>query len=298
MELAVGQLINGLSLGSILLLLAFGLNVTFGMMGVINFAHGEFMMMGAYATYLFQLLTIKRLGDASYFLSIPVAFAVVAGFGLVVERTMIRRLYGNAFGSILATWGLSLIIMQLLRVCFGYNNVQIVSPGIFSTGIPLSESLQIPLARLFIFLLSAAVVTAMCALLYNTRVGKSMQAVMQNRDMAGCLGIDTQKIDALTFSLGSGIAGVAGAAITLLGAVGPEAGQNYIVDCFMVVCLGGIGGVGGTVAGAVVMGLANPYIEYLTSASMGKVLLFALIIAFLHFRPAGLIPRRTRALEG
>jgi len=172
MELAAAQLINGLSLGSILLLLAFGLNVTFGMMGIINFAHGEFMMLGAYTTYLFQVWTIKALGDAAYFLSIPLAFVMVAGFGLVVERTMIRRLYGNAYGSILVTWGLSLIIMQLLRVCFGHNNVQIVSPRIFSTGLALSATLQIPLARLFIFLLSVTVVAAMCVLLYRTRIGR------------------------------------------------------------------------------------------------------------------------------
>lgn len=296
MEIAVGQLINGLSLGSILLLMALGLNITFGMMGIINFAHGEFMMLGAYTTYVFQTASFSVLGDSAFFLSIPVAFAVVAGFGFSMEKLMIRRLYNNAFGSILATWGLSLILMQVYRVVFGYNNVQIISPQILSGGINLG-SIQIPGARLFIFLLSLGVVVVFYLIMYRTTRGRHMQAVMQNRSMAGCMGINTSKIDSFTFTIGSGIAGVAGAAITLLGAVGPEAGQSYIVDCFMVVCLGGIGGVAGTVAGAGVMGIANPFIEYVTSASMGKVLLFGLIIVFLHFRPFGLIPRRTRALE-
>lgn len=296
MEIAVGQLINGLSLGSILLLMALGLNITFGMMGIINFAHGEFMMLGAYTTYVFQTASFSVLGDSAFFISIPVAFAVVAGFGFSMEKLMIRRLYNNAFGSILATWGLSLILMQVYRVVFGYNNVQIISPQILSGGINLG-SIQIPGARLFIFLLSLGVVVVFYLIMYRTTRGRHMQAVMQNRSMAGCMGINTSKIDSFTFTIGSGIAGVAGAAITLLGAVGPEAGQSYIVDCFMVVCLGGIGGVAGTVAGAGVMGIANPFIEYVTSASMGKVLLFGLIIVFLHFRPFGLIPRRTRALE-
>lgn len=266
-------------------------------MGIINFAHGEFMMLGAYTTYTFQQLSLPFLGDFAYFLSIPLAFLVVALFGFATERIMIRHLYGNAYGGILATWGLSLILMQAMRLIFGYNNVQITSPSILAGGLSLSGNLQIPFSRLFIFVLCLGVLLIMFFLMYRTRTGRQMQAVMQNRSMASCMGVNTGKIDTLTFALGSGIAGVAGVAITLLGAVGPEAGQNYIVDCFMVVCLGGLGGVGGTVAGAFVMGIANPYIEYFTSASMGKVLLFALIIVFLHFRPAGLIPRKSRALE-
>lgn len=297
MEVFAGQLINGLSLGSIFLLLALGLNITFGLMGVINFAHGEFMMLGAYTTYLFQRTMISILGDAAFFLSIPLSFVLVGLFGLVVEKLLIRHLYRNAFGSILVTWGLSLVLMQGMRLFFGHSNVQVISPSIFSTGISLWGTVQIPMARLFIFLLSAIVLIGMLLVMFGTRFGRLMQSVMQNRAMASCLGVNTSKIDTGTFALGSAIAGVAGSAITLLGAVGPEAGQNYIVDCFMVVCLGGIGGLGGTIVGAFVMGIANPFIEYLTSASMGKVLLFTLVILFLHFKPAGLIPRKTRALE-
>ena len=297
MDIFAGQLINGLSLSSIFLLLALGLNITFGLMGIINFAHGEFMMIGAYATYAFQKMTLHFLGDLAYFLSIPIAFLTVGIVGFVTERTMVRHLYKNAYGSILATWGLSLVLMQALRLIFGHSNVQIISPALFSQAIPLWGNVQVPVSRLFIFILCLAVMGAIFFLMFKTRFGRLMQAVMQNRPIAACMGINTAKIDTLTFALGSGVAGIAGSAITLLGAVGPEAGQNYIVDCFMVVCLGGIGGVGGTVAGALVMGIANPFIEYATSASMGKVLLFALIIIFLHFKPAGLVPRKTRALE-
>lgn len=297
MEVVVSQLINGLSLGSILLLLAMGLNITFGLMGVINFAHGEFMMLGAYVTYAFQKAAYPAIGDLAYFLSIPLSFAVVAAIGFATEKLMVSRLYKNPYGSILATWGLSLVIMQALRVVFGHNNVQIISPKALSGGLSLGAGLQIPYSRFFIFCLALAVLGLTILLMYRTRFGRLMQAVMQNRPMASCMGIDTSRIDSLSFALGSGIAGIAGTAITLLGAVGPEAGQNYTVDCFMVVCLGGLGGLGGTIAGAFVMGIANPFIEYVTSASMGKVLLYALIIAFLHFKPAGLVPRKTRSLE-
>lgn len=298
MEVFAGQLINGLSLGSIFLLLALGLNITFGLMGIINFAHGEFMMIGAYTTFAFQRMALPVMGDMAYFASIPIAFLVVGGFGLLVERTMIRHLYRNAYGSILATWGLSLIIMQGLRVIFGHTNVGIRTPRVLAQAIPLWGRVQIPAPRLFIFLLCAGVVAGIFILMYRTRFGRLVQAVMQNRSMAAAMGINTARIDTFTFALGAGIGGVAGTAITLMRAVGPEAGQSYIVDSFMVVCLGGIGGIAGTIAGAFVMGLANPFIEYYTSTSMGKVLLFALIIAFLHFRPAGLVPRKTRALEG
>lgn len=297
MEVFASQVINGLSLGSIYLLIALGLNITFGMMGVINFAHGEFLMVGAYSTYLMQTLILPANRDLAFFLAIPVAFGVAGVLGWATERLLVRHLYGNPFEGILATWGLSLILQQAARNIFGAPNVEVTTPSILQGGLQLFDKVQIPVARLFIFVVSGLALAAMAWFIYRTRQGRQIQAVMQSRPMAGAMGIHTKRIDTLTFFLGSGLAGVAGSMVTLLGSIGSSTGQNYIVDSFLVVVLGGVGSLGGTVAGSAMMGFAGPFLEYFTNASMGKVILFILIILFLTYRSEGLIPRKTRALD-
>jgi urea transport system permease protein len=296
-DVLVSLLINGFSLFSIYLLIALGLNITFGMMGVINFAHGEFLMLGAYTTYFLQQILQSTLGDFTYFLSIPLAFVVCATLGLGLEALLIRRLYGNPFASILTTWGVSLILQQLVRDIFGPSNVDVVTPHIFSGGFALSPSLTLPWARLFLFAIAMVTLAILGYVLYRTRAGRQVQAVLQNRSMAGCLGIPTKRMDAMTFAFGTGIAGVAGTAVELLGSIGPSTGQHYIVDSFLVVVLGGVGSLGGTVAGALLMGFASPALEYFTNSSMGKVLLFIGIIIFLLKKPNGLITRQSRVLD-
>ena len=297
MEVYFSQLINGLSLGSIFLLIALGLNITFGMMGVINFAHGEFLMVGAYTTYLMQKVILPGAPDLAFFLAIPAAFAVAAMLGWGTERALVRHLYGNPFGGILATWGLSLILQQAARNIFGAPNVEVITPAVLHGGVPLFGSFTVPVARLFIFVIAGLALAAMGWFVYRTRLGRQIQAVMQSRPMAGALGINTKRIDTLTFAVGSGLAGVAGTMVTLLGSIGSSTGQNYIVDSFLVVVLGGVGSLAGTVAGSVMMGFFSPFLEYFTTASMGKVLLFIVIILFLTFRSEGLVPRKTRALD-
>ncbi|MDR3199848.1 MAG: urea ABC transporter permease subunit UrtB [Spirochaetales bacterium] len=295
MEVFVTQLINGLSLASIYLLIALGLNITFGMMGITNFAHGEFLMLGAYSSHILQSLLPAMPGGA-YFLSIPLAFAVAGFAGWIAERLLIRRLYGNPYGSILATWGLSLMLQEFARNVFGASNVDVMTPELLKGGI-MAFGIQIPYARVFIFCVAFAILAGMAWLLNRSRTGRQIQAVMQLRPMAGCMGINTRRIDTLTFVFGSGLAGVAGSMVALLGSIGPSTGQNYIVDSFLVVVLGGVGSLAGTLSGALMMGFASPYLEYFTSASIGKVLLFVLIIFFLNNRPEGMIPRRTRSLD-
>lgn len=297
METIVLQLVTGLSLASVFLLVALGLNITFGMMGVINFAHGEFLMVGAYTTYFIQKTLLPILGDGAFFIAIPAAFLVAGLLGLLTEKSLIRHLYTNPFGGILATWGLSLVLQQAARNIFGAANVDVVTPGILSGGWALTEGIQIPTTRIFIFLIALGVLGGMAWFIYKTALGRQIQAVMQHRPMAGAMGINTARVDTLTFTLGSGIAGVAGVLVTLLGSIGSATGQNYIMDSFLVVVLGGVGSLAGTVAGAALMGFASPFLEYFTNASMGKVILFILIIFFLHSRSEGMIPRKTRALD-
>jgi urea transport system permease protein len=295
MEIFASQLVNGLSLASIFLLVALGLNITFGMMGITNFAHGEFLMIGAYTSNILQVLVPDH-SDIAYFVSIPAAFATAGLAGWISEKLLIRQLYGNPYGSILATWGLSLILQQLARNLFGASNVDVSTPALLKGGF-LIGSLQIPYARLFIFMVALAALGGMAFLIYKTRLGRQMQAVMQLRPMASCMGINTRRIDTLTFVLGSGLAGIAGSMVALLGSIGPSTGQNYIIDSFLVVVLGGVGSLSGTLVGALMMGFASPFLEYFTNASMGKVILFALIILFLNRRPEGLVVRRSRNLD-
>ena len=297
MEVYVSQMINGLSLGSIFLLIALGLNITFGMMGVINFAHGEFLMVGAYTTFLMQSVILPANHDLAFFIAIPVAFCVSGVLGWVTERLLIRHLYGNPFEGILATWGLSLILQQAARNIFGAPNVEVSTPAFLQGGLVIFDKVEVPAARLFIFVVACLALAGMAWFIYRTRQGRQIQAVMQSRPMAGAMGINTKRIDTMTFFLGSGLAGVAGSMVTLLGSIGSSTGQNYIVDSFLVVVLGGVGSLAGTVVGSAMMGFASPFLEYFTNASMGKVLLFIFIILFLTYRSEGLIPRKTRALD-
>jgi urea transport system permease protein len=295
------QLFNGVSAGSILLLIALGLAVTFGLMNVINMAHGELMMAGAYAAYVTQNL-FKDYMPASWFdsyfiLALFVSFAVSAAIGLLLETVLIRFLYGRPLDSLLATWGVGMMLQQLARSIFGAPNVAVASPSWLDGGLQVAGSVYLPYKRLFIIALVAAVLAGMYLYIYRSAAGRRMRAVMQNRDMAACLGISTRRVDALTFALGSGIAGVAGCALTLMGPIGPALGTYYIVDAFMVVVLGGIGKLSGTFAGALGIGLTNTFFEAWTNASLGKVLVFACVVAFLQWKPMGLVAMRTRSLD-
>lgn len=295
------QVFNGISIGSILLLIALGLAITFGLMKVINMAHGEFIMVGAYVAYVTQLIFMNYLDKSLfgfYFVAaIPAAFAVAWLIGLLLERGLIRFLYGRPLDSLLATWGLSLIMQQLARSIFGAPNVDVTSPKWLDGGLKVTEGLQLPYKRLFIIVFVALCIIGMYFYIYRSASGKQMRAVMQNRDMAACLGIPTRKVDAYTFALGSGLAGMAGVALTLLGSIGPSIGTYYIVDAFMVVVLGGVGRLIGTIIGALGIGSANTALEFGTTASLGKVLVFALVILFLQWRPQGLFTIKTRILD-
>ncbi|ARK32772.1 High-affinity branched-chain amino acid transport system permease protein LivH [Halalkalibacter krulwichiae] len=300
MEGMIVQGFNGISLGSILLLIALGLAITFGLMKVINMAHGELIMIGAYATYVIQLLFKNHL-PPEYFnwyflLAIPFAFIVAALIGMLLEYTVIRHLYGRPLDSLLATFGVGLILQQTARSIFGAPNVGVEAPPFLRGGVEVM-SVMLPYTRLFIIALVIVCFLSLFVYLYRTNGGRRIRAVMQNRDMATCLGISSRKVDSLTFAIGAGFAGIAGSALTLIGPIGPTIGQNYIIDAFMVVVVGGVGMLTGTVIGAMGIGLFNTVFEFWTNASMGKVLVFALIILFLQWRPEGLFSLRTRSLD-
>ncbi|MDQ1912068.1 urea ABC transporter permease subunit UrtB [Paenibacillus sp. GD4] len=301
MSLLILQLFNGVSLSSILLLIALGLAITFGLMNVINMAHGEFIMIGAYMAYTIQLLFQKLLPSGVfglYFvLSLGVAFAVAFLVGWLLEVSLIRYLYGRPMDSLLATWGVSLVLQQLARTIFGAPNVAVKAPAWLEGGLAITADLTLPYKRLFIIALVAVCITVIYLYLYHTRGGRNMRAVMQNRSMASSLGISTRRVDAVGFAFGSGMAGIAGCALTLLGPIGPSIGTYYIVDAFMVVVLGGIGKLIGTAAGALGIGVLGTAFEYTTSATLGKVIVFTLIIAFLQWKPAGLVTMKSRALD-
>lgn len=376
-------LFNGISIGSVLLLSALGLAIVFGLMGVINMAHGELMMLGAYTTFLVQN-GFRSLGEgwfeAYIFAALPLAFLVAALAGIVLERSVIRYLYGRPLETLLATWGVSLILQQFVRsvnwlmvVClglfcllffgglwllrrranftrqklatavllplsialsavvgtvlaqtyrlavtqpwFGAQNVDVTAPAWLRGGLPIG-SYQLSYVRIFILILTALCVAGVYFFLQKTPWGLRIRAVTQNRSMSACLGIPTQKVDALTFALGSGLAGIAGCAVSLLGSVGPNTGQNYIVNTFMVVVVGGVGKLVGTIVGAMAIGIADyligsatlaavfaplkPVADFFTTfgtTSMAKVLVFALIVTFLQFRPGGLFPQKGRTVD-
>jgi len=297
MEAILSQLFNGLSLSSILLLVALGLSITFGIMGLINFAHGEFLMIGAYVAYVMQKFIFGGHAGLSFLAALPAAFVLASMIGLIVERVLVRFLYGRPYESILATWGLSLIMQQGARNIFGANNVDVSAPQWLQGGVRLLAGFQLPYSRIFILSLAVAAIIGMYFYVNHSVSGRRMRAVMQNRGMSACMGVNTRKVDSLTFAIGSGIAGVAGCAVSLLGSIGPSTGQNYIVDAFMVVVLGGVGNLAGTIAGALMIGLTNPLFEYVTTSSMGKVIVFTLVIVFLQYKPSGLFSLKTRALD-
>lgn len=301
MESVLLQIFNGVSLSSILLLTALGLMITFGLMKIINMAHGEFLMIGAYTTYCVQNFFLnflpKAAFDVYYIVALPMSFIVSAAIGLGLERLLIRRLYGRPMDSLLVTFGVSLILQQLARNLFGTANVNVTSPSWLDGTLVITDTLQLPVKRLFILGMAAAVCVGMYFLLYRSNAGRKVRAVMQNRPMAACLGIRTKMIDAVTFAIGSGIAGLAGCALTLLGSIGPTLGANYIVDSFMTVVVGGVGTLLGTTCGAGFMGVGNTIFEFLSDASMGKVLVLVAVIVFLQFRPRGMFAASTRSLE-
>ena len=292
---------RGLSLSSILLLMALGLAIVFGLMGVINMAHGELMMIGAYSTFVVQQVFIasfpQHAFDYYFLVALPVAFVVAGLFGLAIERGVIRFLYGRPLETLLVTWGLGLILQQAVRQTFGAANVDIASPSWLSGGEQIMVGVFLPYNRLFIIGLTIVCVIATYLFLFRTNTGLKIRAVTQNRDMSACLGIRTGQINALTFALGAGVAGLAGAALSQVGNVGPDLGQNYIVDSFMVVVTGGVGKLSGTVAAALGIGGLNKFLEPVFGAVYGKVLILGLVILFLQWRPSGFFPAKGRGLE-
>lgn len=373
---------NGISIGAVLLIAALGLAIVFGLMGVINMAHGELMMLGAYSTFFVQnIFKATPLSDIYIFFALPVAFLVAAAVGLLLERGVIRYLYGRPLETLLATWGVSLILQQFVRsvswvlvigiavFCilffgawwiisrredfdrirkwffaivlplsgaislvtgailsqtfklavtkpwFGAQNVDVTAPSWLRGGLPIGN-FQLPYARLFIIVLTVICILGIYQFLQRSAWGLRIRAVTQNRSMSACLGIPTQKVDALTFALGSGLAGVAGCAVSLLGSVGPNTGQNYIVDTFMVVVVGGVGKLVGSIVAAMAIGTINyiigsgtiasllppdnivrSFFDFFANTSMAKVMVFALIIAFLQVRPAGIFPQKGRTVD-
>ncbi|SDE32349.1 urea ABC transporter permease subunit UrtB [Sporomusa acidovorans] len=299
MDTYIIQIFNGISVSSIFILAALGLGITFGLMKVINMAHGEFIMIGAYVTFLLHNLFAAQLPaffDTYFFFAIPAAFIVAGMMGLILEQTVIKHLYGRPLDSMLATWGVSLILQQLARSIFGAPNVDVRSPAWLNGGL-IIQGLQFPYKRLFIIGLVIVCLAGIFWLLFKTTTGRRIRAVMQNRDMAAGLGINARKIDAYTFAIGSGFAGVAGCALSLIGSIGPTLGTAYIVDTFMVVVLGGVGTLWGIVAGGLVIGTANTTFEFFTNTSWGKVLVFLLVILFLQWKPKGLFTIHSRSLD-
>ncbi len=296
----LGQAFTGLSLGSILLLAALGLAITYGLLGVINMAHGEMLMLGAYSTYLVQMLMQQFTPQLLAFyplVALPVAFAVTGGIGMLLERTVIRHLYGRPLETLLATWGISLVLIQGVRMLFGAQNVEVANPDWLSGGIQLLPNLVLPWNRIVVILFVLAVL-ALCWLLLNkTRLGMNIRAVTQNRAMAACCGVPTGRVDMLAFGLGSGIAGLGGVALSQLGNVGPELGQGYIIDSFLVVVLGGVGQLAGTVAAAFGLGIVNKILEPEIGAVLGKILILALIVLFIQKRPQGLFAVKGRVID-
>lgn len=298
MDVILSQLFNGLSYGSILLLVAVGLAFSFGLMNVINMAHGEFIMVGAYTAYVLERLFTSVLGavgvDVYFLAAIPVAFVVAGVMGMLLERTLIRRLYGRPLDTLLATWGVSLLLQQGARTLFGAQNVQVTVPSWLRGGMEVTGTFAMPFSRLFILVLVTVCVTGLYMYIGKTSAGRRMRAVMQNREVANALGVDAPRVDMMTFGLASGLAGVAGCALALLGSVGPTLGTKWIVDAFLVVILGGIGQLVGTIVAALSIGWSNVILEYVSTASLAKVLVFLIVIAFLQFRPAGIVSRRGR----
>jgi urea transport system permease protein len=289
----------GISLGSVLLLAAIGLAITFGVMGVINMAHGEMVMIGAYTTFVVQEVirtSYPGLFDYSLLIAVPLAFLVAGAIGVAIERGIIRFLYGRPLETLLATWGLSLVLQQAVRTMFGPTNREVGNPSWMSGAFELGQ-ITITYNRLWILCFTLAVFAILLAMLRYTALGLEMRAVTQNRRMAASMGIATSRVDALTFGLGSGIAGIAGVALSQIDNVSPNLGQSYIIDSFMVVVFGGVGNLWGTLVGAFTLGIANKFLEPVAGAVLGKIAILVLIILFIQKRPRGLFALKGRAVE-
>ncbi|MDO9144993.1 urea ABC transporter permease subunit UrtB [Rhodoferax sp.] len=296
----LGAVFSGISLGSILLLVALGLAITYGLMGVINMAHGELMMIGAYATYVVQGLFQRYLpGAFDWYLlaAVPVAFMASALMGVLLERSVIRFLYGRPLETLLATWGISLMLMQLVRTIFGAQNVGVENPSWMSGGVQVLGNLSLPYNRLVIIAFALFVLGAVAWLIGKTRLGLFVRGVTQNRPIASCMGVNTARIDTYAFALGSGIAGLAGCALSQVGNVGPDLGQGYIVDAFMVVVLGGVGQLAGTVYAALGLGVLNKFLEGWAGAVLAKIAVLVFIIIFIQKRPQGIFAMKGRSAE-
>ena len=296
----LGQAFTGLSLGSVLLLAALGLAITYGLLGVINMAHGEMLMLGAYSTWMVQTLFQRFAPEWLAFyplLALPVAFFVTAAIGMVLERTIIRHLYGRPLETLLATWGISLMLIQLVRVLFGAQNLEVANPPWLSGGLQVLPNLVLPYNRLAVIVFVFAVLFLTWLLLNKTRLGMNVRAVTQNRAMADCCGVPTGRVDMLAFGLGSGIAGLGGVALSQLGNVGPELGQGYIIDSFLVVVTGGVGQLAGTVVAAFGLGILNKVLEPQIGAVLGKILILVLIVLFIQKRPQGLFAFKGRVTD-
>jgi urea transport system permease protein len=297
MTVILGQTFTGISIGAVLLLIALGLSLTFGQMNVINMAHGEFIMAGAYTTYVLQ----KSISSAgvSLLVALPVAFLVSGAFGALLEWLLIRRLYLRPLDTLLVTWGVSLMLQQLARDIFGAPNVQTRAPDWLTGNITViggDDPLTFANSRLFILGLAVAAVVALSLTLRLTPLGRRIRAVVQNRDLAEVSGISTSRVDRTAFFIGSGLAGIAGVALTLVGPIGPTMGTNVIIDAFLVIVVGGIGQLKGSVIVAFALGALQSVLEYSTTVSVAKVLVLVAIVAFLQWRPQGLYTLRTRSL--
>jgi len=293
---ALETLFFGLSLGSVLVLAAIGLSITFGVMGVINMAHGEMMMLGAYTTYVVQLAMPNHIG-LSVVVAVPAAFLVAGAAGVLIERTIIRFLYGRPLETLLATFGISLVLQQVVRSIFTALNRSVSTPTWMSGSLQINEVLAITYNRLYIVIFTLVVFAILLAVLKRTRLGLNIRAVSQNRAMARVMGIRGEWVDAMTFGLGSGIAGIAGVALSQLTNVGPNLGQAYIIDSFMVVVFGGVGNLWGTLIGGMSMGIVNKLLEPYAGAVLAKIVVLVALILFIQVRPRGLFPQTGRAAE-
>lgn len=296
----IQNLFSGLSLGSILILISLGLSIVYGLAGIINMAHGEFLMIGAYATYSVELIFRNVLhvqsNDWFYIAALPISFVVAGLAGLLLERLVIRRLYARPLESLLATWGISLILIQAARTLFG-DLTAVKLPDMLAGGWQVMPHLVLPYNRLFIILLTIIIVIVLYMILFRTRLGMQIRAVTQNRQMSACLGIDTRRIDAITFFIGSGLAGLAGCAMTLIGNVVPDMGQTYIVDSFLVVVTGGVGKLAGTIWAGLGIGIFSKISEAFFEAVYGKVFILLGIMMYMQFKPKGLFPDKGRLAE-
>jgi len=291
---------TGISLGSVLLLVALGLAITYGLMGVINMAHGELMMIGAYTTYVVQNLFrtyLPGVFDAYVLAAIPAAFIVSAGVGAILERGVIRFLYGRPLETLLATWGISLVLQQAVRSTFGAQNVPVENPNWLSGGVEIMSNLVLPFNRIAIIAFAFLVLGGVALLIAKTRFGLFIRGVTQNRRMASCVGVDTAKIDMLAFSFGAGIAGLGGVALSQIGNVGPDLGQSYIVDSFLVVVLGGVGQLAGTVVAGLGLGVLNKLLEGVAGAVLAKIAVLVFIVIFIQRKPSGLFAMKGRSAE-